>query len=176
MVNCEFLRVKVFRWSFLISPCKWGVWDPQTSRRHPLYLFPLSSLCSGAYALSRSAQLLSRYSKLFALFPSSSAQVLCTRVPRSFGEEDDLSSSRGGGLGCRFGKGNRRNTDFLGGPSLTFGRLQVSIVSMPRLMRFWTPKLILNWAKIDTKISLDHNSFFPCFRHRFWIDFWQIFE
>ena len=40
-------------------------------------------------------QLLSRYSKLFALFPSSSAQVLCTRVPRSFGEEDDLSSSRG---------------------------------------------------------------------------------
>ena len=32
---------------------------------------PLSSLCSGAYALCF-AQLLSRYSKLFALFPSSS--------------------------------------------------------------------------------------------------------
>ena len=73
-----------------------------------------------------------------------SAQVLCTRVPRSFGEEDDLLFSRGGGLGCRFGRGDLSSADFWGGSSLTFGRLQVSIVSMPRLMCFWIPTLVLN--------------------------------
>ena len=44
---------------------------------------------------------------------------------------------------------------------------------MPRLMRFWIPKLLANSSKIDTKISLDHSLFFPCFRHRFWIDFYR---
>ena len=64
------------------------------SDRHPPRRRPLSSLCSGACALNNN------YTRAMvnhqSLFPSSSAQVLCTRVPRSFGEENDLSSSRGG--------------------------------------------------------------------------------
>ena len=148
-----------------------GVWEPLSPAWSPPQTPPDLTLFGRLRA--RLATPLARYYRRSFRHPGHKSSVPEFLVPS---EKKMIYHLLGGGLGCRFGSPNPENADFLGGPSLTFGRLQVSIVSMPRLMRFWTPKLLLNWPKIDIKINLNQNPFFPCFRHRFWIDFWQIFN